>query len=86
MLQIRTKADAEKHLGIQLSYAEWSRYAEAAILKIGRIIEREGDADGLRQQDWYFWDVLSEIISQDRLSKSLFDAQKDRAAATARSR
>lgn len=76
MLTIRTKADVEKRLGIALTDSEWNRYAEAAILKIARIIEREGDAEGSRQQDWYFHEILAEIINIDRVSKYSIRAQK----------
>lgn len=34
--------------------------------KLERIIEREGDADGVRREDWYFIEVLKEIILAKR--------------------
>lgn len=34
--------------------------------KLERIIEREGDADGARREDWYFIEVLKEIILAKR--------------------
>ena len=34
--------------------------------KLECIIEREGDADGVRREDWYFVEVLKEIILAKR--------------------
>lgn len=68
-MQVRTKADAEKALGVKMSFTEWSRVSEAAVQKIARIILREGDANGERLKDWYFYEVVAEMLNADRFGE-----------------
>lgn len=39
--------------------------------KLERIIEREGDADGARREDWYFIEILKEVISTKRQAAAI---------------
>lgn len=39
--------------------------------KLERIIEREGDADGARREDWYFIEVLKEVILTKRQAAAI---------------
>ena len=42
--------------------ASWSDAEQ----KVRDIISREGDADGERRKDWYFFEILKEIILTKR--------------------
>lgn len=39
--------------------------------KLECIIEREGDADGVRREDWYFIEILKEVISTKRQAAAI---------------
>ena len=39
--------------------------------KLECIIEREGDADGARREDWYFIEILKEVISTKRQAAAI---------------
>ena len=39
--------------------------------KLRRIIEREGDEDGIRNEEWYFLEILKEVILTKRQSTDI---------------
>lgn len=47
--------------------AAWSEAQD----KLERIIDSEGDADGARREDWYFIEILKEVISTKRQAAAI---------------
>lgn len=54
-----------------ITLAEVQESRQEAEDKLERIIEREGDADGARREDWYFIEILKEVISTKRQAAAI---------------
>ena len=54
-----------------ITLAEIQESRQEAEDKLERIIEREGDADGARREDWYFIEILKEVISTKRQAAAI---------------
>lgn len=57
------------YLGGTIEPSEWDKAKEEAERKLGRIIDREGDADGARREPWYLAQLIAEAVKQSRFSK-----------------
>lgn len=64
---------AEKYLGGAIELSEWDNAKEQAERKLGRIIDREGDAGGARREPWYLAQLIAEAVRSSRFSKFTID-------------
>ena len=51
-----------------LNKKELAEAVIAARAKLKRIIDMEGDADGIRLESWYFYEIISEELRSRRIS------------------
>ena len=63
------KREAEIFLGGQIEPSEWDSAWNAAERKLARIIEREGDAGGLRREIFYIAQLIAEAVNENRFSQ-----------------
>lgn len=63
----------ERYLGSRIGPSEWVKAKAYAEHKRKLIIRREGDADGMRNEQWYLAELIAETISSNRLSQFTFD-------------
>lgn len=64
---------AERFLGGTISPSEWVEAKKYAEEKLGRIIEREGDQDGVRREPWYLAQLIAETVLVNRFSQFTLD-------------
>lgn len=64
---------AESYLGGTIEPSEWDKAKEEAERKLGRIIDREGDADGTRREPWYLAQLIAEAVRSSRISQFTID-------------
>ena len=61
--------EAALFLGRRPTDQEMKRALPRAQKKLAWIIEREGDADGIRQQSWYLGKLVEEVIIEEEFSQ-----------------
>lgn len=59
---------SEKYLGTQIEPVEWEDAKTCAEYKLKTIIEREGDADGKRREQWYLARIIAETVRSNRFA------------------
>lgn len=59
---------AEHYLGTEIEPQEWDKAKTNAERKLNRIIEREGDENGMRREPWYLAQLIAEAVKSDRFS------------------
>ena len=64
--------EAALFLGRNPSEDEWEEALPRAERKLSRIIDREGDADGMRRQPWYLGKLVEEAIREEAFSQFTF--------------
>lgn len=72
-MQATLQQQAERYLGTTIEPSEWGKARPEAERKLGRIIEREGDADGARREPWYLAQLIAEAVISDRLTRFSLD-------------
>ena len=60
---------AERYLGTSILPNEWPEASAAAERKLARIISREGDANGKRQEPYYLAQLIAEAIRNNRICR-----------------
>lgn len=65
--------EASEMLGRELTDAEWDRAFPLAKAKLERIIEREGDANGERNEPYYIGMLVSEIARSRQVQNYCFE-------------
>lgn len=72
---------ASKLLGREMTGEEWNNVFPRALAKLRRILDREGDAGGVRMEGWYFGQLLYETALSDACAHECREwAQKKKAA------
>lgn len=69
MTAMTLKEEAESYLGLRISREEFSAAAARAKRKLAFIIERFGDANGERREQYYLAQLISEAVRENRLSE-----------------
>lgn len=65
---------------IEISENEYAQAEKRAKNKLARIIERNGDLNGVRLQPWYLAQLIAEAVRENRLARftvELYKIQKE---------
>ena len=76
MLRTSLHRRAESCLGDRIRLSEFEAARAYAERKLACIIEREGDANGLRQRSEYLVQLIAEAVDRNRFSQSLYNAME----------
>lgn len=60
---------AERYLGTAIEPQEWGNAKVQAERKLGQIIEREGDLNGVRRESWYLAQLIAETVKSERFNR-----------------
>lgn len=75
-MEATLQQQAEHYLGTAIEPSEWGEAKEYAERKLNGIIEREGDRNGERREQWYLAQLIAEAVRGSRFSKFTLDLKE----------
>lgn len=66
---MEVRAEAAEFVGREITDDEWAEAYPQAEQKLAYIIQREGDANGVRRQPWYLGKLVEEAIAANAMTR-----------------